>query len=62
MKMVLAIFVGGGLGALGRYGAGLLALRLFGATRQLALAVGYGEQSQGRRAMVGTAPAMLSSA
>ena len=30
--MALAILVGGGLGALGRYGAGLLALRFFGMT------------------------------
>jgi CrcB protein len=32
MKMALAILLGGGLGALGRYGVGLLALRSFGAT------------------------------
>ncbi len=32
MNMALAILIGGGLGALGRYGVGLLALRFFGAT------------------------------
>jgi len=30
MKMVLAVMLGGGLGALGRYGVGYLALRLLG--------------------------------